>query len=96
MNDNENEMSSEAQKTAETLSGFVNCYGNSVRDLVKVLSGEHRTIQQGITKFCVAWLEECNRKHNAGNFDLRNEASCQLGKAFVERTEPRERAMPFI
>lgn len=89
-------MNDEAQKTAEALSEFVNCYGNSVKDLVVVLSEEHRTLQQGITKFCVAWLEECNRKHKDGNFDLRNEASCQLGKAFVERTEPRERAMPFI
>ena len=89
-------MNDEAQKTAEALSGFVNCYGNSVKDLVVVLSGEHRTLQQGITKFCVAWLEECNRKHKDRDFDLRNEASCELGKAFVERTDSRERAMPFI
>ena len=86
----------EAKELAEALSHFVNGMGHRVEDVVKHLSGDHRTLQQGITKFCVAWLEECARKYKNRDFDLRNEASAELGQAVVERTTPAERAMPFI
>jgi len=86
----------DAKEVARILSHFVNCMGNKVEDVVTALDDEHRTLQQGITKFCVKWLEECAKKHDSKCFDLRNQASAELGKAFVERIEPRERAMPFI
>lgn len=89
-------MKEEAEKVARVLSDYVNSMDNKVSDVVEVLSVEHRTLQQGITKFCVAWLEDCARKQTVGQYDLRNEASCKLGKAFVERIKPSERAMPFI
>lgn len=86
----------EAHEVAHALSHFVNGLGNRVEDVVKHLSDDHRTLQQGITKFCVAWLEQCARQHKERDFDLRNEASAELGRKFVDRTTPQERAMPFI
>lgn len=86
----------EAKELAEALSKYVNGMGNNVNDVVDHLAQDHRTLQQGITKFCVAWLERCAQKHRDGDFDLRNEASAELGAKFIERMTPAERAMPFI
>ena len=85
-----------AHELADAMSTYVNGMGNSVVDVVQHLSHEHRTLQQGITKFCVAWMEECARKNETGDYDLRNEASAKLGALFNERIKPEERAMPFI
>jgi hypothetical protein len=86
----------ESKEVARVLSNFVNGIGNKVEDVVAHLAQDHRTLQQGITKFCVAWLEECDRKHKVVDYDLRNEASAELGMYFVSRISPKERAMPFI
>lgn len=86
----------EARETAEKLSRFVNGMGNRVEDVVEVLAGDHRTLQQGVTRFCVAWLARCAKMSDERDFDLRNEASVELGRKFVDRTTPQERAMPFI
>ena len=85
-----------AKELAAAMSRYVNGMGNSVEDVVKHLSNEHRTLQQSITKLCVAWLEECAKKQKAGDFDLRNQASVELGQKFVERLKNEERWMPFI
>ena len=85
-----------AEEVARILSHFVNCMGNKVEDVVRAFDNEHRTLQQGITKFAVKWLEECANKHTKHDYDLRNQASCELGKAFVERITTQERALPFI
>jgi len=84
------------KNVARTLSDFVNGMGNDVKEVVQELSIDHRTLQQGITRFCVAWLEECDRKHKAADYDLRNEASAELGMKFVARIKSEERALPFI
>jgi len=86
----------QAQELAESMSRYVNGMGNDVKNVVQHLSNEHRTLQQGITKLCVAWLEECGRKQKVGDFDLRNQASVELGQKFVERLKPEERYMPLI
>jgi hypothetical protein len=86
----------ESKQVADVFSRFVNGMGNRVEDVVNHLSRDHRTLQQGITKFCVAWLEECDRKHKVVDYDLRNEASAELGMKFVSRITPQERAMPFV
>lgn len=89
-------MNPEAKEVAQALSSFVNGIGNNVGDVVDHLSCDHRTLQQGVTRFCIAWLERCAKKHDEKDFDLRNEASAELGKLFMERTNSQERAMPFI
>jgi hypothetical protein len=86
----------EAKEIADAFSRFVNSYSNRVEDVVAHLSRDHRTLQQGVTRFCVKWLEECARKHKDGDFDLRNERSAKLGKAFVEIFPPEERVLPLI
>lgn len=91
--DYENE---EAKRAAEAMSMFLNRFGIRVDDVVDHLAREHRTIQQRVTKFAVAWLERCAKMQDDGDFDGRNEASAGLGKKFVERTTEQERAMPFI
>lgn len=88
-------MDKETQEFADRFSRFVNSRGN-IKEVIDILSQDHRTLQQSITRFCVGWLEECAKKHQGGDFDLRNQASCELGKVFVEKIESRERAMPFI
>jgi hypothetical protein len=91
--DYENE---EAKRAAEAMSRFLNGYGIRVEDVVEYLARDHRTIQQRVTKFAVAWLERCAKMQTDGEFDGRNAASAELGKKFVERTTGQERAMPFI
>lgn len=86
----------EAKELAEAMSKYVNGMGNAVEDVVAHLAQDHRTLQQGITKFCVAWLERCAQKHRDGDFDLRNQASAELGTKFIERMKPEERWMPYI
>jgi hypothetical protein len=85
----------EAEELARAISHFVNLMGNRVEDVVERLSHEHRTIQQGITKLAVDWLEEMGRMHKEGDFDLRNQASAELGKAFMERITIQERSIPL-
>jgi hypothetical protein len=86
----------EACELAEQISQFVNRFGSPINEVVKHLSREHRTLQQGVTRFCVLWLEQCDKAYDGHNYDLRNEASVKLGKAFVSRITPQERAMPMI
>ena len=86
----------EAKELAEAMSKYVNGMGNAVEDVAAYLAQDHRTLQQGITKFCVAWLDRCAQKHRDGDFDLRNQASAELGSKFIDRMTPQERAMPFI
>ena len=85
-----------AKELADSLSSFVNGMGNNVDDVVDILAGEHRTLQQGITRFCVAWLQECDKMHKDGHYDLRNQASVELGMKFMARIAPSERALPII
>ena len=86
----------EGKREAEALSRFLNCIGFRIEDVVEHLARDHRTIQQRVTKFAVAWLERCAKMQADGEFDGRNAASVELGKKFVERTTEQERAMPFI
>lgn len=69
---------------------------NDVDVIVAEMAREHRTIQQNFTALCVAWLEELARKAEAGDFDLRNEAACNLGKRFVGAVPALDRILPYI
>lgn len=75
-----NKKDSEVAAVADTLTDFVNGMGNRVEDVVEKIALSHRTLQQGVTRFAVAWLEKCAAMHKEGDFDLRNQASCELGK----------------
>ena len=88
--------STNAQKTADSISKFVNSYGNNIEDLITCMAGDHRTLQQRFTQIAVMWLEQCAKNYEEGRYDLRNEASAQLGKKFVETISKAERAMPHF
>jgi hypothetical protein len=90
---------SQVQTYEERLQGHVRAVSdaaNSItshgcKEFAQLLSREHRTIQQSYTRMCVAWLEELAGQKN---FDMRNEASVNLGKEFVEKVK--ERGLPYI
>ncbi len=90
------EIPKEAAETAQVLSRFVNGMSNDIGHVVAALATDHRTLQQGVTRFAVAWLEKCAEKHEDDDYDGRNEASCELGKKFVERLDRADRALPNI
>lgn len=96
MNDWERRDKEDARDMAATLSRFVNAMGHKEDDLVEALQDTHRTLKQSVTRFCVKWLEQCAKDHDSGWYDLRNEASAELGKAFVETIPPEVRALPYI
>jgi len=82
---------------ARTFSNFVNRLNLDIPALIEVLSFEHRTLQQGITRFAVAWLEKMAEAHDNGDYDMRNEASVKVGKEFVENVSYEARkGIPFI
>jgi len=81
---------------ANALTDFVNGMSNDVKDVVEKIALSHRTLQQGVTRFVVAWLEKCDAMHKDGDFDLRNQASCELGKEFMEKFPREKRHMPLI
>jgi len=85
-----------AKELADKFSRYVNGWSGEIDDVVTILSSDHRTLQQSVTKFCIKWLEDCAKKDKSGYYDLRNEASVKLGKKFMEVTSDMDRAMPFI
>ena len=46
--------------------------------LIDAISREHRTNQQLIAGFLLELLEHWSNEYEAGNYDLRNEATCEL------------------
>lgn len=87
----------DSKEFAEIFSRFINNLNSDIDGLVENLGREHRTLQQGITRFCVAWLEKMAEHHDNRNYDLRNEASVKLGKEFVDNVSYEARkGIPFI
>ena len=90
-------MREEDTEFAKAFSRFINSYSCDIDGVVEALAIEHRTLQQGITRFAVAWLEKMAEHHDIGRFDGRNEASVKLGKEFVENVSYESRkGLPLI
>lgn len=61
------------------------------------MSRDHRTLQQGITRFCVGWLEHLAEKGvSPSTCDLRNEASMKLAQQFVQNIRVEDRSLPNV
>jgi len=74
---------------------FVKFAGGSRRaipEAVDLCMAEHRTNQQSLMRFCVAFIEAMAEQKT----DLRNECSVQLAQKFVQATTARDRALPYI
>ena len=66
----------------EEISNYVNSYSSDYKEFAKLMSYEHRTLQQNFTKLCIAWLKELSETEN---YDLRNEASVEFAKSIKDK-----------
>lgn len=57
-----------------------------------LLMRDHRTIQQNMMRFCMAFIARMADQ----SYDLRNEASVELAKEIMERTDYASRALPKV
>lgn len=86
-------MDEELPKINETeLVGLLGVSQRKVRLVAKALMNAHRTNQQCIMRFCMAFIEEMA----AQSFDLRNQASVEVARKVVAATTERDRIMPYI
>ena len=92
----EREQQAMARLTAKVITSYVNGYNNNLPALIQEFRRDHRTLQQGVTRMCVLWLEECGKMKDEGDFDGRNEASVNLGKAFMDLIPRDKTALPLI
>ena len=61
---------------------YVNNGNSSYEEFARLMSYEHRTLQQQFTKLCIAWLKELSETEN---YDLRNEASVKFAKSIKDK-----------
>ena len=83
----------EAQAFAAEFSNFCNTMSGLPQGIaLDLLMREHRTIQQNMMRFCMAFIARlADERH-----DLRNEASVQLANQIMERTDYASRALPKV
>lgn len=72
-----------AEATANCLNSTLD--NEEVASFVERMGREHRTLQQGFTRLCVAWLEHL-ASLNENQYDARNESSVLYAKKVVEAT----------
>ena len=75
-------MAKDAFKFKENVSDFVNCFNPESDRFVRLMAGEHRTIQQAFTKLCLEWLEKVADEDY--QTDGRNEASKKVASELIE------------
>ena len=64
------------------ISSYVNSMNSSYEEFARLMSYEHRTLQQNFTKLCIAWLRQLSETEN---YDLRNEASIKFAKSIKDK-----------
>ena len=64
------------------ISNYVNSYSSDYKEFARLMSYEHRTLQQQFTKLCIAWLKELSETKN---YDLRNEGSVKFAKSIKDK-----------
>ena len=64
------------------ISNYVNSYMSDYKEFARLMSHEHRTLQQQFTKLCIAWLKELSETEN---YDLRNEGSVKFAKSIKDK-----------
>ena len=85
-----------AEEFVEAFSKFVNSRGTpEYEQAVELMSRDHRTLQQQMTRVCVMWLEHLAALEEPG-YDLRNEASVKLAKRLLSEVEEHDLYLPLI
>ena len=64
------------------ISSYVNSMNSSYEEFARLMSYEHRTLQQNFTKLCIAWLRQLSETEN---YDLRNEASVKFAQSIKDK-----------
>lgn len=77
---------------AECLANAVNEIGFDNDAFAMAISCQHRTLQQSVMRALVAVANQLATNYAEGNYDLRNEAACQLA-AEISKLES---GLPFI
>ena len=83
----------ETKAAVQAISRVVNCFAPDVDTFTDEMSRQHRTLQQGFTGLCIAWLEHLDQLES-GQYDLRNQASVELAKRIVAAVP--DRYLPCI
>lgn len=65
------------------ISNLINT-GFSQRDFISRMSRDHRTLQAGFTRLCLAWLERAAEQYKDGDYDLQNEDECKNAYLMVK------------
>jgi len=78
---------------ADQFSSFCNSMGNGPKTVaIDKMIRDHRSIQQNMMRFCLAFIARMAEQSS----DLRNEASVELAKQIMDRTDYEARALPKI
>lgn len=80
---------------ADKIGDYINSSLQSVKWFVQGMNRQHRTLQQGFTGLCIAWLEHLAQLKD-GEFDGRNQASVELARKLVKTKAWREKYLPYI
>jgi hypothetical protein len=76
-------MAKSPEEIQKEISNFVNSYGNrsSGEEFCKLMSNDHRTLQQNFTRLCLQWLETV--ASDDYRTDGRNEASKNIAQELI-------------
>jgi hypothetical protein len=93
--DTENRLSE--KERGEAFARVFSDFANEMSDAPKsaaldLLMREHRTIQQSMMKFCMGFIHRMSEQRS----DLRNQASVELAKQIMDRTDYEARSLPLI
>ena len=74
------------EDVADAVSRMLNVMGaeQDISRFLDQMAKDHPTLQQVFTGLCVGWFRHLAAMYDKGWYDMRNEQSCKLGKAFVE------------
>jgi len=89
------EITSVQEQTAQQISDAINHYGLHEKEVAKILTNQHPTLQQNFMNIATAFIVEMSKKTYA---DGRNRASVDKAKRIVSNMtyEDQEGQCPFI
>jgi hypothetical protein len=66
------------------ISSYVNSYSSNYKEFARLMSYEHRTLQQEFTQLCIEWLKKLSK---AEGYDIRNEASVKFAQSIKNKLD---------